>query len=230
MSVRGIVIAVAPRVKGPFKPLAIKNPVAGQSGIYDIYADDGSTFKAYVDMATDGGYWILLNRWTGATNQGSAIPAANQIQQGKSISGFTIDPTNYPTVPAGKIAKNPSKQFLIQSEHPTWKSLFGNWQRASTFLETDTAIKHNVGFPVVTPLGNKTLHGFQTGWNADTPLSSTHIGFWTQAGNQGPCGGANREGPDRCCVVMPPSNAAFANHSDLTQLKRLYLRAVNFPG
>ena len=229
MSIRSLMISSSKRRElDKVKILSIINPVPGTSGIYQIVDDAGKTFPAYVDMATDGGYWILVARWTGwvsSTMPQNKISFRQSIMKDQAIAGFSNNPASFPAIPAGKISKNPAKQWSLRSANSSWTSLFGAWQRGST-IEGD--IVHGVGLPVVTSIGNKTLHGPRTGWFQNSPVDSG-FGFWTVSGNNGHCGGSGRAGTNTCCPVMAFSSEGYGVHADGTALKQLFIRATNFP-
>lgn len=231
MSIRSITVAAAQRRAEDRKTiLSIVNPIPGSSGIYNIIDDAGNTFPAYVDMSIDGGYWILVARWTGWLS--SAVPASRlrfkqTIVKNQAIAGFSVTPGPNPAIPAGRISSNPSKEWLLRSSNAAWTSLFGQWQKGQ-ILEGNIA--HGVGVPVVTSIGPKTLHGHRTGWFESTSIENS-LGFWTAAGNGGHCGGAGREGTNKCCPIMAFSSEGLGSHADGTgSVKQMYLRATNYPG
>lgn len=228
MSFRTIVIAPAGRNK-KIRALSIVNPVAGSSGIYNVVDDAGNTFPAYVEMSIDGGYWILVSRWTGYIS--TSVPAnkisfRKSIQKDQAISGYSVSPSMYPAIPAGRIAKNPANEWLMVSANTTWIGLFGAWQKGA-ILTGD--IGPTQAIPVVTSIGNRNLYGARAGWSQVTTMDSG-LGFWTQAGNSGPCGGAARLGTSKPCPVMAYTTEGYENHSDATSVKSVYIRAVNYPG
>lgn len=229
MATLNLVIAAASRLKDNLKPFSIVNPVPGQSGIYQIKDDAGGTFNAYVDMATDGGYWILTTRWAAALPAQNVIPMVNQIVKDAPLAGFSATPDLYPAVPAGRIAKNPSKEFLFQSENAGWKSLYGDYQRGQLLAAGTTSLSTTTSIPVTTPLGNKLFWGVRAGWRLETDLTALPLGFWTINNNNGPCGGENQAGSNRMCPLAT-TGSAYTQHCDFTSLKRFYLRAVNYPG
>ena len=57
-------------------------------------------------------------------------------------------------------------------------------------------------------------------------MYTTPVGFWTHGNNSGPCGGANRVGPTKCCPLFDAGGSG--SHADYTTKKRLYIRAKNF--
>lgn len=231
MSIRNLMIATGRKSKGLTKALRIINPVVNSNGIYDVTDDDGNTFPAFVLMTIDGGYWVLVARWTGFIS--SALPSAKisfekSIQKNKPVSGYSNLAASMPAIPSGKISKNPSKEWLLINGNAGWQSNLGQWQKGQTLNEDVTHIVHGVGVPVTTPSGNRTLHGHRTGWFQDTHVSAG-FGFWNQSGNMGPCGGAGREGTSKYCPVMAFSNEGYSVHSDSTSVKSLYIRATNYP-
>lgn len=204
----------------------VKNPVAGVSGIYDIYADDGSTFKAYVDMVTDGGHWIQIGHWTGVVPTALDIMTnAECVVKDMDIQGFSTDMVNRPVITAGKL-KNQSPQWMLQHDHPTWISLFGTYQIGSTFAQATPMLPPNTPIPVKTSIGDKTIYGQRSGWGLPT-LMEDNFGFWTTAGNGGPCGGAGTAGNNRCCPISD-FNGGWGAHCDYTYNKRLFIRATSY--
>lgn len=226
--VRTVVIASSGRNKGLTRALSIVNPILNSNGIYDILDDEGNTFQAYVDMTVDGGYWILVSRWTGyipSSTPANKVTFRESIAKNEAIAGYSMIPATYPAIPAGRIAKNPAKEWLFSSGNPSWISLFGNWQKGQIL---EGPILHGVGVPVVTSIGNRTLHGHRTGWLQDTTLDYG-IGWWTVAGNNGHCGGQAKVGTNKCCPVMAYDTEGYSAHSDASYTKQVFLRATNFP-
>lgn len=212
----------------PNLALSIVNPVAGSSGIYQVTDSNGDTFSAYVDMATDGGYWVLAARWSGSVAAANQRTFNNLVVRDQPISGYSVNPSTHPAIPAGRITQNPALEYHLRSANTTWINAFGAWQRMSTFENSNQTIVHGVGVPAVTPIGNRTMHGHRTGWYQNTDMSWT-LGFWTVSGNSGVCGGAARVGTNRCCPVI--SNEDGGSHYDATTaIKQVYLRASNYPG
>ncbi|MNZ85547.1 hypothetical protein D3C78_1043430 [compost metagenome] len=112
---------------------------------------------------------------------------------------------------------------MLTSEHPTWKTYFGDWSIGQLF--SGTAGIPVSGFPVKTSIGNKTMYGSRAGWNEVTTYNYG-LGFWTHGNNSGPCGGANVVGSNRCCPVLDAGGSG--SHADYTYKKRMYVRARNF--
>ena len=208
--------------------LSIVNPVEGSSGIYQVTDSNGDTFPAYVDMQTDGGYWVLAARWAGTVATANQRTFLNLVVRDQPINGYSVNPSTHPAIPAGRILQNPALQYSPRSSNSSWTSLFGAWQRMSTFENASQSILHGVGVPAVTSIGNRTLHGHRTGWAQNTSLTYP-LGFWTVAGNSGHCGGAGKVGTNKCCPVV--SSGDGGSHYDNTATtKQVYLRASNYPG
>ncbi len=208
--------------------LSIVNPVQNADGIYQVTDSDGNTFSAYVDMTTDGGYWVLAARWVGNVATANQRTFLNLVVRDQPINGYSVNPSTHPAIPAGRIIQNPALQYSLRSSNSSWTSLFGTWQRMSTFENASQSILHGVGVPAVTSIGNRTLHGHRTGWGGNTDLSCV-LGFWTVSGNGGHCGGAGIVGPNKCCPVI--SNEDSGSHYDSSAaIKQVYLRASNYPG
>jgi len=195
-----------------------------QSGIYKIMADDGSFFDAYVDMQTDGGYWIQVGDWAGAVSR--VVAFNDTIVEGMPIKGLTTDAVNRPVIPPGKLNANKSKQWMLQSAHPGWVALFGSWIRGK--ILQGTSIAWNVAIPVQSELGAKAVYGWRTGWT-DTTYFTSQFALWPVTGNGGPCGGANVGKSGAPCPVFD-SGGGLAAHTDYVYRKRLFIRATNFPG
>lgn len=211
----------------PFTPGGIINPKVGVNGIYDIVADNGSTFKAYVDMTTDGGYWVQVGNWvTMAPTPEDQMNFGEVVMTGNEIKGFTTDVVNRPVIPAGKILANKAKQWMLKHGNPSWKALFGDWQIGSIFPNGPIAVPYNVPVPVKTSIGNKNLYGHRGGWGMDTGATDP-FGFWTVAGNGGPCGGAGAGGYNPMCPISD-STGNFGPHCDYTNTKELFIRATNY--
>jgi len=198
------------------RSLAIINPVPGVNGIYSISNGNGGSYQAYVDMTTNGGYWILLDRWV------NSIPTKTMGQvafKGMATSGSTDD-ANYPVIPNGTI--NTSSQVLFVPGHSGWIASYGAWQTFNTFAQG--TVIGSAGFAITTPNGASTLYGQSAGWQGTTSSGSI-FGLWTQWGNGGSCGGDGRVGSNKMCVIAQTQTAN--NHYDISFVKHLYLRATN---
>lgn len=205
--------------------LAIHAPVVGQSGIYQVYDTVGNTFPAYCDMVSDGGFWILDAQWVAPVTVANQVTFIKGMVKGKPLAGYTNNPTLNPCIPTGKFPANPATEWLLVNSHSAWITMYGAWQRGQLFPNNKASIGAAEAIPVVTPLGNKNLYGPVAGWNGPTPLT-TNIGFWTQPGAGGPCGGNGTPGSVRMC---PTQDSSYSAHSDFTTTKRYFLRASNAP-
>lgn len=204
----------------------IRNPVVGVNGIYDVVADDGSTFKAYCDMTTDGGYWIQVGHWTGVVpTQPDIMMYSECMVIGQDISGYSSNTTQRPVIPAGKL-KNFNTEWMLQHDHPGWIGLYGAWQVGKTVPMATPLWKSGTPVPVRTPLGNKNLYGQRDGWYMDT-LPTDNFGFFTTVGPGGPCGGAGVAGNNRMCPISD-WNGNWGAHADYTYNKRFFIRALNY--
>lgn len=199
--------------------LTIVNPVQGQSGIYQITDGKNGTFPAYVNMTDDGGNWILVARWT--TSPAGAIRFNNFAVKGNPIRTYTNDPNNYPVAPNS--IKNESSTMLIKSFGAGWTSMFGSWQSFSTF--TPSTVIGPSGIAANTSIGPKTLYIRTNGWVGILPQDMTStVGFMTTYGNSGPCGGANKVGSNKICIVYSDDSTS---HFDIKSLKEAYIKALN---
>jgi hypothetical protein len=206
-------------------PFAIHAPVVGVSGVYQIYDNQGGLFSAYVDMVSDGGYWILDAIWTTSPAAALQVTFARGMQKGKPLYGYSNNPTVFPVIPTGKFPANPAEEWMLQVDSAGWKTRYGDWQRGTLFPSNKVSIAATEKVPVITPLGPKDLYGHRSGWYLATEMT-WGIGFWTIAGPSGPCGGNGQPGTDRICPVMDPS---YGQHADFTSVKRYFLRASNAP-
>lgn len=189
------------------------NPVAGRNGIYTV-KNKTNTFSAYVDMTTDGGKWVLAARWVESSE---SVAFNNIVVKGNALKTQSIDPTNYPVIPSGNL--NTSDRVLVVSGNASWQAKYGAWQEFATFAPN--TVLNSSGFPVTSPSGNFTLYHDRSAWNLPQTMDQT-FSMWTVPNNSGDCGGANRVGPNRMCVVMGPG---YGSHADLTSVKSLYLKA-----
>lgn len=204
-----------------YTPGSILVEPGAPSGVYKMAAEDNSLFDVYVDMETDGGGWVLVGDWNSSPVSGDTLTFNESIVKDQPIAGISSDPTK-PAITAGKFSKNFAKEWMLTSEHPTWQSYFGAWSVGQIFTGSFIPLS---GFQVRTPLGNKTMYGSRAGWNQNTPHTLS-VGFWTHGNNSGPCGGANRVGPTKCCPAF--DSGGSTSHVDYTTKKRLYIRAKNF--
>jgi len=206
--------------KATTRAMSIVNPVAGMSGIYSINDGSGGTYKAYVDMKTNGGNWILVGRWSTTMASTKSFAQAGAYK-GQGVNGWTNDAVNYPAIPAGTV--NASSQVMFVPGHPSWIAKYGAWQTFNTFA-TGTTLT-SAGFPANTPNGPTTLWAYSAGWSANSSAASVW-GLWTMWGNTGPCGGANVVAPTKMCVIAS-YDSTVNSHFDYTYLKQLYLKATN---
>lgn len=230
MATLNLVIASASRLAGNLKPFSIVNPVVGSSGIYQITDDAGNKFDAYVDMVTDGGFWIQVARWTGAIPAGSVVGMDKMLVKDNNLVGYSANPSTNPSVPAGRILKNPAKEFMFQSDASVWKTLYGNWMVGQLFPAGTTMWGVDTAMPVRTSIGNKNVYGARSGWRLDTDLRAIPLSFWTINNANGPCGGSGRTKTGDCCPMMDANAAGYNAHCDYVNMKRFYLRAANYPG
>lgn len=199
--------------------LTIKNPVQGQSGIYDITDGKGGTFKSYVNMTDDGGNWILVARWT--ASPAGTITFNNIAVKGNPMTTYSNSSSTYPVIPTGKI--NDSDRMLIKGGSAGWKSRYGDWASFSTF--NPSAVVTASGFPASTSIGPRTLYMRANGWPTVLPQNMTGIfGLWTTYGNTGPCGGANIAGSSPVCLTY---SGDTGTHFDISSLKELYIKSNN---
>jgi len=197
----------------PADTFTVVKPVAGRNGIYTVKNKD-STFNAYVDMTTDGGKWVLAARWVDSAVN---VTFNDIVVKGMPLKTQTLDGSNYPVIPTGNI--NTSDKVLIVSGNASWQAAYGAWQEFSTFAPG--TVLTNSGFPVKGPSGSYTLYHGRAAWNLAQTMEQS-LQLWTVPNNSGPCGGANKVGPNRICVVMAPG---FGSHADLSTIKSLYLKA-----
>ena len=75
----------------------IQNAVKGVSGIYTVHASTGEVFQAYCDMVTDGGYWILIERWTVSPTK--TVTWAQVAVRDTPLNTFSNSPASFPVIP-----------------------------------------------------------------------------------------------------------------------------------
>jgi len=203
--------------------LKIINPQAS-SGIYNVTDGKGGSIPVYVNMTMDGGYWLLIARWTNFPASAGDKTFNNVVVNGQSLSTYTMDAANYPVIPSGYT--NTSSRAMFNSANTGWTNLYGQWQSFNTFA--GGSVLNSSGFSANTPLGAKTFYAVTTGWASDgtttAPMASV-FGLWTAYGNGGACGGAGIVTPNRICAAL--SNGLQANHLDSTSVKSLYIKASN---
>lgn len=204
----------------PTNYMKVLNAVPGVNGIYTIDAGSQGTFNAYVDMKTDGGYWILVANWTSALPSAASARRHKQINvKGQPISGYTSNPTTYPIIKDGII--NTSSYGLLKHGNTTWKNTYGDWQVMET---VDSSFVYGVnGFPVRTSTGaTKTMWHKGAGWaKTESALSTDNFGFNMRWGSSGPCGGDGVPGGNVC----PYLYTSYPYHFDYSTLKQFYLKA-----
>lgn len=196
----------------------IQNPVPGVNGIYQVKdTATNKTFNAYVNMTYDGGYWVLAAYWVVPTEM---VRTNNQLlYRGSALATYSKNPSTYPVIPSGMI--NTSARALLRSENSSWISTFGQWQSFETMAAGATAPHYNAS----TSIGNKIIYTHAAGWpsTSNTNITSSNpFGFWTTYGNGGPCGGENRVGTNKMCVM---ASTGYSPHGDSTSNKFFYLKA-----
>lgn len=211
--------------KQSIEPFAIVSPQVGQSGIYQIYDNVGGTFPAYVDMVSDGGFWILDASWTAAPAPAQRLTFERCLQKGKPLYGYTDDAVLRPAIPNGKFTANPAEEWMLQIDSDGWQAVYGPWQRGSLYASNKASFTSNEAIGVVTPVGDKYLYAPRSAWSEATPMTFP-LGFWTHPSNGGQCGGQGRVGPTKICPIM---DGSYTQHCDFTHAKRLFLRASNAP-
>lgn len=204
----------------PSNYMKVLNAVPGVNGIYTIDAGSQGTFNAYVDMTTDGGYWILVANWTAALPNAASGRTHKQINvKGQPISGYTSNPTTYPIIKDGII--NTSSYGLFKHGNTTWKNTYGDWQVMET---VDSTFVYGInGFPVRTSTGaTKTMWHKGAGWTStESAMITDYFGFNMRWGNSGPCGGSGNKGSNVC----PYLYTSYPYHFDFSTNKQFYLKA-----
>lgn len=200
--------------------LYVENPVPGQSGIYSISNGEGGSFPAYVNMTDDGGYWVLIGRWTQLPSNEPKRNFKDVVVRGGKVVTYTNDASGHPVVP--KNYKNNSARVLFKSFNSEWVNRYGTWQSFTTYSSSSSLAS---GIQAKTSIGSKVLYAEAAGWRGQRleDMSDT-FGLWTQVGAGGPCGGSGVAGGNRIC---PSFSYATAPHFDVTSLKEVYLRANN---
>ncbi len=198
--------------------LVIMNAVPGVSGIYQIQdKNTGNTFNAYVNMTDDGGNWVLALHWSDPSSVTRQMK--DLAVKGRPISSYTANPA-YPVIPSGVI--NASSHGLLKSANAGWISAYGSWQSFPLF-EPGFQIT-SAGFQAKNPAGNVTLYNHGNGWNI-IGVETSNFGLWTEYGNGGPCGGANRQGTTKICPSTNFSN--WTSHVESDANKSFYLKGVS---
>ena len=204
----------------PSNYMKVVNPVPGVNGIYTIDAGSQGTFSAYVDMTTDGGYWILVANWSGAVPSAAATRTHKTINvKGQAINGYTSNAASFPIIKTGII--NTAEYGMLKNGNATWMSTYGSWQVMATV--DSSFVYGSAGFPVRTSAGvTKTMWHKGGGWGiTENALTTDYFGFNMAWGVGGPCGGAGFEGSQVC----PYLYTSYPYHFDFTATKQFYLKA-----
>ncbi|AXH59848.1 hypothetical protein [Pseudomonas amygdali] len=193
----------------------VLNAVPGQNGIYNVSIDD-QTFPAYVDMTTNGGYWVLALYW------GTPMTPAPQMRDlavsNVPLRTWSANAASYPVVPSG--ITNVAKEGMIISTNPTWTSSYGAWQSFQTQEGTRVVDAANP-IEVTTPGGSINMWLPANGWSSTT-FATSGFGLFTKPNNSGECGGANVVGSKRSCPGYQGSGSA--SHFDMTYEKFYFLK------
>lgn len=201
--------------------LKVLNAVPGVNGIYTIDSGAKGTFPAYVDMTTDGGYWILAVNFTTAVPSSANGRLHRDIDvKGLPIRGYTSSAATYPIIKDGTI--NTAEYGMLKNGNATWTNRYGSWQVMSTF--EPAFVFSQAGFPVRTSTGDtKTMWHKGGGWSTTEVASGgyDYFGFNMTWGNSGPCGGAGVTGSKVCPYLF----TSYAYHFDYTAQKQYFLKA-----
>ncbi len=196
----------------------INNPVAGVNGIYSVTDTASNTnFNAYVNMTDDGGYWVLAAYWVVPSEMPRYL--SQLLYRENALSTYSKNTATYPVIPSGKI--NGSTRALLKSKNSSWISMFGTWQSFDTMANGTTTPYHQAK----TSIGDKIIYTQSAGWpsSAFTGVSQyNQFGFWTTYGNSGPCGGENRVGTNKMCIM---TGSGYSPHGDAATDKFYFLKA-----
>lgn len=107
----------------------IQDPVVGVSGIYTVHASTGEVFQAYCDMVADGGYWILIERWTVSPTK--TVTWAQSTVRNNLLSTFSNAPASFPVIPNNVL--NFATEILFKGAQTTWVNLYGAWLKFAAF-------------------------------------------------------------------------------------------------
>ncbi|MBD8681652.1 hypothetical protein [Pseudomonas sp. CFBP 13719] len=193
----------------------VVNAIKGQNGIYQVEVDN-QTFSAYVDMTTNGGYWVLALYWT------NPMTAASQMKDlgvaGNPLKTWSADQGSYPVIPSGVV--NVSKEGMIINTNPTWSTSYGAWQ---SFRIQEATRVVNAANPVAvqTPGGTIDMWLPMNGWS-DATFGTSGFGLFTKPNNTGECGGAGIAGYNKICPGYQGSGSA--SHFDFTSNKFYFLK------
>lgn len=193
----------------------IKDPVPGRDGIYQI-SSNGKSFSAYVDMTTNGGYWVLALYWTNPLS--FAPQMKNLAVTNNALVTWTADASKYPVLPSG--LPNVAKQGMIVSTNPSWTSAYGAWQAFATEPASRVVGSGNP-IAVTSPKGNISLYLPINGWRTDT-FGNSGFGLFASPNNGGPCGGSGTEGYNRMCPGYQGSGSG--SHFDMSYQKFYFLK------
>jgi hypothetical protein len=201
--------------------IRILNPVEGVSGIYTIDAGPKGTFQAYVDMTTEGGNWILVERWTSAV--GSYFYMADAVVKGTPIKSYTNNATSYPVIKSG--VYNTSSSVLLKSGNTTWAKTMGNWQVFQTFDKSHSFDSNGFDVKLSTGATRKMFH-IRAGWREVQSVNTAHLGFMETWGPSGMCGGSGT-GKGKYCPAMWPTEYAYHFDTNASIVKEIYIKSNN---
>ncbi len=195
---------------------SVVDPVAGVSGIYTVIAPDGTPFNAYVDMVTDGGFWILSHRWISLNE---AYTYNDMVVAGRPIKSVTTDASIYPCIPSGFVCATP--YILLKHTESRWVASMTEWVKFSP-LAPNTKLG-STGFEAINANGdNIRLYGRSAGWRTDNSMDDP-FGIMTEWGPYGLCGGQYVVKGAICPVAYPnPSGSHFDN----SNVKEIYYKGV----
>lgn len=205
---------------------------ASESGIYRIEPAGEAPVDVWCDMATDGGGWTLIGKFTNWL--GPHVSSRALMLPGSPLSGFSDTGQTHPAY----VGPNVFSELRYATTNATWNARYG--------VTVDDGIKLNTWpiWPTITQPTDWVVNATRLDGSSSPALAlislrqaawwdlresagwkegeSMEFSLFTAPSSNGDCGGASISGSTRIC--MATANTHGYDHFDVTSAKWLWGR------